>query len=286
VDTQRFDHIARLIAARRSRRAALGGGFGLAAAAITPLAGRVAAQEATPSAEPDVMTSTDPHPSADALAKTEFLFVQPFASGTWVPKTGEDGTYTLSLSGAPAATVYFSDRPERVFGLAPTERFLDDLGFTAENPPNAALVAVGDGGVEDVAVVELLNPTYDQAASTLTYDAKLLADYGGDGLRHAAQVQVDFAFSEQFAEGSLFIDDCPDNRMSCYASGSYVGWVNVGTCWDWGAPYPACKNCHDPAGYCASAFPHECSGRAQVDQNVYITFNTCEARLDGDSAPM
>jgi hypothetical protein len=33
------------------------------------------------------------------------------AGGTWAPKAGADGVYTLTLSGAAAQTIYFSDRP-------------------------------------------------------------------------------------------------------------------------------------------------------------------------------
>ena len=39
-----------------------------------------------------------------------------------------------------AATIYFSDRPERIFGDLPTQEFLDTLGFTPDFPPNAALI--------------------------------------------------------------------------------------------------------------------------------------------------
>ena len=107
--------------------------------------GTAHAQDATPGATPAV-DPNNPHPSADtAGAHPEFLFVQPFDSGAWSPTSGADATYTLTLTGAAAQTVYFSDRPERIVGLAPTQRFLDGLGFTPNNPPNAALVATPDG---------------------------------------------------------------------------------------------------------------------------------------------
>lgn len=92
------------------------------------------------------------------------------------PKAGENGVYTLTLTDTPDQTVYFSDRPARVVGVAPLQQFLDGLGFSPQNQPNAALVAQTAIG-EDVLVIELLNPRNDEAAHTLTYDARVLENY-------------------------------------------------------------------------------------------------------------
>ncbi|MEZ4507826.1 MAG: hypothetical protein R2848_18695 [Thermomicrobiales bacterium] len=48
----------------------------------------------------------------------------------------------------------------------PTDRFLEGLGFTPVNPPNAAAVVRTPEGERDVLVVELFNPVY-----TREYDA-------------------------------------------------------------------------------------------------------------------
>jgi hypothetical protein len=261
MDTTTFDRITRLFGARRSRRSAITGSLGLTAAGLITRAPGTAAQQATP----EVGTGTDPHPSADAPAKTEFLFVQHFTSGTWAPKAGVDATYVLTLTGASAQTVYFSDRPERVFGLAPTQGFLDGLGFTAENPPNAAVVARrADSEEQEVLVVELLNPAYDAEAGTLAYDAKVLADYGEPGLAHAARRQADYELGESFAEGGLFIDDCPSVGYSCTGtdSGQFYGYVMVDECFTWtytDQPVEYCAPCDDPASYCATSYPDQCA---------------------------
>lgn len=252
MDTQRFDHIARLFASRRTRRAAIGGGLGLAAAAITPLAAQVVAQDATPQPFP-----ADPHPGADDPANVEFLFVQSFAGGSWAPKPGEDGTYALTLSGTAANTIYFSDRPERVVGLASNQEFLDGLGFTPENPPNAALVSRSDGG-EDVLVIELLSPVWDDGVGTLTYDARVLADYAETGLAFLAQQQSDYGHQEIFGHGALFIDSCYAKTMHCYNSGTPVGTAEVPTHW-----LTSCKCCRISAqkdSYCNDAHPDQCGG--------------------------
>ncbi len=245
MDPTRIDRLATFFADRRlSRRHAVRqGSAGLAAAGVAALGlrGAAAAQDATPPATP-VGTPTDPHPSADtAGTHPEYLFVQPFDGGAWAPKPGEEGTYTLTLTGAAAQTAYFSDRPERIVGLAPTQTFLDGLGFTPENPPNAALVATPEGSdAQDILVIELLAPVYDAASGTLTYDARVLADYGGRGLAHLAQQQTDFEYPEAFGEGSLFIDDCPDSyNDGCFYqdpnnsdSYTYIGDVSSGNCWN------------------------------------------------------
>jgi len=118
MDTKRFDQITKLFAARRTRRAAISSTAGLAAtAAIAPRLGHVSAQEATPTGADEVTISTEPHPGAGIPSKPTFLFVQPFEGGTWAPKPGENGVFSLTLTGMAAQTVYFSDRPDRIFGV-------------------------------------------------------------------------------------------------------------------------------------------------------------------------
>ena len=143
MDPTRFDRLSKRFATRRTRRQALVTGVGLAATGLVARTHRSAAQDATPVATPAF--PADPHPSADhAATHPEYLFVQPFDGGTWAPKPGAEGVYLLTLTGVAANTTYFSDRPERDAGLAPTQQFLDGIGFAPENPPNAALVAQSD----------------------------------------------------------------------------------------------------------------------------------------------
>ena len=234
-----FDGLTRALGRRTTRRSAIAGGMvGIAAGIATRR--HAAAQDATPVAFPD-----DPHPSAGTdPTGTEFLFTQSFQSGTWAPKAGEEGVYTLTLSDVPSQIVYFSDRPERIFGVAPTQQFLDGLGFTPANPPNAALVAQSDTGSadEEVLVIELLNPVYDPDTATMTYDAKILADYSGHGLAHAAHRQSDYSLPESFAHGSLFIDDCTILESECMGShDNFCGYAYIQACWD--ASVNACVPC-------------------------------------------
>lgn len=185
-----------------SRRAMMLAGAGMAAFGVTRA---VAAQEATPAPE-------------DGPA---FLFVQLAETGSWRPKPDVEDVYELTLHGVGAQSLYFSDRPERVVGTVPTDRFLEGLGFTPVNPPNAAAVVRTPDGERDVLVIELFNPVYtrefdaDRGAS-LRYDARVLDAYTEDGLISWYEEQDDRELPSEFSEISLFIDDCPD-LTTCFA---------------------------------------------------------------------
>jgi hypothetical protein len=202
MNTHRFDSLSRRLARGpiSRRRALKAATAGLAAIALPGGASLTRAQDATPVA-----------PLAEDPNKPAFLFVQLAESGTWAPKPGEAGVFLLTLRGTGEQTLYFSDRPERIVGTMDTDRFLNGLGFTPVNPPNAALVVQTPEGTRDVIVVELLNPTYtrsfgDDSDEWLTYEAIVLNAYQGEGL---AEWTPD-------VDDSLFIDDCADME-GCYA---------------------------------------------------------------------
>jgi hypothetical protein len=210
-----FNRISKLLAQGRGARAG------------SPESG---GQDATPEAGPDY------------TGKVEFLFVQTYQSGTIAPVEGQDGRYSLALEAGTGQTVYFSDRPERIAGAAPTPQFLDGLGFFADNPPNAALVFEAAPGNTDVAVVELFNPVYDPETQGVTYEVEVLENW---------QTALDLGFQEapadlasiapSFGAARLFIDDCADADMQCI--NKYTKDVirvipndaHDGFCYSWGA---------------------------------------------------
>lgn len=204
------------------------------------------AQNATPVASP--VTEGE---------KTTFLFLQTFESGSLMPKPGEEGTYVLSLQGDRGRTIRFSDRPERIVTSGPTQAFLDGLGFSPVDPPNAALVFEPSAGETDVIVLELLNPQYDAATQTLTYDVRILDTFDGSGLSFQEDPRQPDPAGEEFGPAELFIDDCPD-LTHCYNAllqslfetpgGPY------GTCWSWGGS--GCQPDNAP-----------CNGPSQGDLN-------------------
>lgn len=262
MNPNRFDTLAKQVVERRlSRRTALAGTGATLAAAALGLAGHARARDATPVLDTDTI-----HPGAGWVKPTS-LFTQTFDAGTWQPKPGQAGTYTLTLQGASAETVGFTDRPEWLVGMAPTQAFLDKLGFTPSDPPNAALVAAPTGGgTQDILVIELFNPVYDASAKILTYEAKILADYSGTGLAALAKEQQDFSFASSFGAGGLFIDDCPDGTATCYGITNgqkvIVGNIsNVGCC----ANPVICDLCNgDGTSWyygmlCHEAYPNQCN---------------------------
>jgi hypothetical protein len=263
MDPRRFDALARIVAVRpHSRRGALlrftaSVGALLAGAGLGRAPSR--AQQSTPVASP-----------AASEMLTEFLYIQSFSSGTLRPIEGADGVFKLVLSGGTGQTVYFADRPERQVGVAPTERVLAAVGFDPANPPNAGLVAQTDDG-ERVIVVELTNPDLDEAAETLTYDVRPLADYAGEGLRHLAAKQSDEELPETFGPASLFIDHgrCPDRICGGICCDSRQGMV-----------------CQGHAAYCVSAYQTGiCQGGDICHQRPHTTCNpkgTCYCGTDAE----
>ena len=279
MDSNRFDRFTATLGRRQTRRQALAGAAGIALFGRLSSAGAWAALEATPAATPSAGGS----PPA-------FLFVQLADSGSWAPKPGEDGVYLLTLRGTGDQTLYFSDRPERIVGTMPTDQFLDTLGFTPINPPNAAVVVTTPDGERDVLVIELMNPISvrsfgDDGETVLIYEAIVLSGYQGAGLAEWTPQVDDDALPQEFERVSLFIDDCPDAE-GCYADkrepGSdgpfhsvYIGPIPggpYGRCFNWYSS--RCEHCPDQAvnyfdtvALCNAAYPGEdqCSGMCYTD---------------------
>jgi hypothetical protein len=219
----------------------------------------------------------------EGSSDSSFLFVQNATGGTFAanpdagasagagtPVPGGGASYLLTLEGHTGNTVYFSDRPARVFGSGSTQQFLDGLGFPAENPPNAALVTADADGNEDVLVVELLAPIYDEAAGSVTYGVNILSDYEG-GLDFAAARQQDEDLAPSFGAASLFIDDCPSGTVNCYRDDdqgrptTYIGSIGEkDSCFYWG--HMGCGPCDgiwaEWGDECIGAFP-DCEDRCE-----------------------
>jgi hypothetical protein len=171
----------------------------------------------------------------------------------------EDGVYQLVLQGATAQTISFSDRPHRIVGSISTAGFLASLGFSGENPPNAAIV------------VELLNPSWDAASQTLACDVIVLGESTQDGFGDLAR-QAEPELPEGFGHACLFVDDCPDGTDGCFTWCQRLGSITFGKCWHWSngrcSPCRTCvaacratyaeagndpyANCHDELAACGS----------------------------------
>ncbi len=80
----------------------------------------------------------------------------------------------LTLSGVNLATLYFSDRPERIAGHEPTADFVEAWGAGedsfASNNPNAVLSILEGGEAQEIVVV-LSNPRLE--SGNLIYDVQV-----------------------------------------------------------------------------------------------------------------
>lgn len=282
MDSSRFDTISRIFAERRlSRRKAVQGAGALAAGAVaTAGVSYASAQEATPIAE--------------GTAGVPFMFVQTFGAGS-IADAG-NGHLTLTADHLAGQTIYFSDRPERIVGMLPTETFLGaaaeaadtagataspdaGLGFTPADPPNAALVfasAEGDADPGDVLIVELIDPTYDPASGKATYEITVLADDMAVDITLQSEPVTMADAIRSFDAASLFIDDCPDGTITCYSqSNMYAGQYSSGFCYDWGGA--CCNPCGSPDVLsweykCNGDFPSVCQNNCKA---VYNEFWAC-----------
>jgi len=191
-----------------------------------------------------------------------FMFVQNAQSGTFIPVDGEDNLYTLTLVGVAPQTIAFSDRPERIVVQAPMQKFLDGMCFRPENGPNAALDILEADEEEDLAVVELFDPVYDNATQTLQYNVSILElpdhSYAVFNERH------DKALPETFGPVALFIDDCSDSWIDCISHESWpyssCGSISTGCCWSWEDCH--CVGCHGSSYYadkCKEKYGTKCS---------------------------
>jgi len=275
VNPNAFDRISKRFAHRKlSRRQALATGSaavasaGLTAAGIRP----AAAQDATPET-----VLAEPWDGE----KTTYLFVQSFHSGSIVPAEGQDGRYTVTLEQGTGQTIYFADRPSRDVGAADTAQFLAGLGFSEDNPPNAAMILETAPGETDIAVVELFNPTIAPDTGTVTYDVEVLENWQEDlelGLREEpADLE---ALAPEFGSAHLLIDDCPtDATVSC-EYGDWVGnssgaqrqtagkFENVDTCYN----YIWCMPC-EPYGHTT---PDQCATTYYWGNKCNETYPACE----------
>ena len=116
-------------------------------------------------------------PTAPAPDKPEFLFVQTADSVTLA-----DGI--LTMGGVNPATIYFSDRPDRVAGHLTTDEFVATWGdgddSFASNPPNATMSILTGDEPQEIVVV-LTEPSLED--DVLTYNVSILqgADVAAGG---------------------------------------------------------------------------------------------------------
>ena len=137
--------------------------------------------------------------------------MQQATRGTFAPAEGD--TFTLTLQDVAPRAVYFSDRPDRVAGSLGNETLAGlEVLFDPDDPPNAALVISAPASEdENVVILSLANPRFDQEANHFTYDATMV-DEVSEGL-HVWDEHHDASVPGEFGHVTLFIDStvttCP-----------------------------------------------------------------------------
>lgn len=277
MDNDRFDRFTKLVTRRLSRRAAVrNGAAGLGAATVATVRFRAASARNSP-ASPVASPPADPEAS--------LLFFQSFATSTLTPKPGETGAFTLTLSQELGQTLYFSDRPERIVGTMPAQTFRDQLGFSASDPPNAALVATTENPGRDdeaVLILELFNPRDGAATHSTVYDVHLLSDYGRVGLRFDREPQWSVQEAQTYGASTLFIDNadytCGQLNVWCYTEPA------DGTCNDIGEIGPM-KFCYSSGNGCVPCAGDGSSWAAQCNQTLAACGGECLALYEQPWSP-
>ena len=123
----------------------------------------------------------------------------------------ENGDYELTLTDVGDRAVWFTDRPARQAGSFSISAMNEAFFADGQNPPNAALEIFEASDGDDVVVVEISSPDYDEGAGTLKFDARLLdaAEVAGTELSHHGERAGTDAPSE-FGRAALFVDDATD----------------------------------------------------------------------------
>lgn len=123
---------------------------------------------AAPQPEAPVAENAETATPTDEKHQVEFLFVHSAESATLA-----DGV--LRLGDVSPATVYFSDRPDRVAGHLTTEEFVGNWGegedSFASDPPNATL-SILEGDTPQEIVVVLTEPRLEDG--DLLYNVQIL----------------------------------------------------------------------------------------------------------------
>jgi microcystin-dependent protein len=154
---------------------------------------------------------------ASGLPKdADLLFTLVSESGTFEKsKDRPKDTFQLKLRDLAAATLWFTDRPERDSGTIPTPRFFrqwERLGFN-DDPPNAVVSLVGGADRADTVALELRRPRLSKSGTSVRLTVKLLKE-APSGLAHLAD-DLDGRLERRFEDATLFIDDASTSSAPC-----------------------------------------------------------------------
>lgn len=167
--------------------------------------------------------------------------------------------FKLSLSGVSPFTLVFQDRPDRQSYSERTGRFINGFAFGVNNPPNAALTAAiesPDGNItQQVFVITLARPIYNNVTNTLDYTVTVLNDFSQyrllDRMIGIQENEIIGAYEvDKLIESnktielvSLFIDSCANYNPDC----------EYPPCGGWNKEFVNAQG-----GHCNSGIPQSC----------------------------
>ena len=182
----------------------------------------------------------DPAATSILPKNADLLFTLTSGSGTFEKsKDAPKGTFQLTLRNVDAATVFFTDRPQRDSGSIPTPRFFrqwERLGFIAD-PPNAVVSLVGGADRADTVALELRRPKLSKSGARLQLTVKLLKETS-PGLSHLAD-DLDGRLQRRFEDATLFIDDASIPSAPCTIGDVYYLSGGVFSRWEFPNLSPA-----------------------------------------------
>lgn len=152
-------------------------------------------------------------------------------AGSFAPDS--QGSGPLVLEGVDHV-IWFTDRPAREVGVYSVESMVHDF-FDNQEPPNAALELLHANADADVVIVELADPRYDSASSTLTLDAQVIQPTSVEVETSALSLIADRAdpgVPTTFGASALFIDSASGCRAGYWYTITKLSGV---TCADAGA---------------------------------------------------
>ncbi len=162
-------------------------------------------------------------PAAPSGQTVSLLYAVSGASATMTLLPGSVDRYALTLRGADARTVWFSDRPARLSGSLPTPGLVEEwsgLGFAAD-PPNVAITLHDPAGSTETIVAVMRKPTFRAGVLRATMQVLTSEQAGsltGNLAVHATGHDAN-GIPARLGSVSVFIDDA---TVLC------IPWFNVG----------------------------------------------------------
>jgi hypothetical protein len=139
-----------------------------------------------PSTQTEDQTKKTQDQTQSEFSNVNLMFIQTAKTAALTTIQNKTGYYTLTLTGVNPYVTYFSERPNRLQGVASLENFVKawDVGTNSlkDNNPNGVITAVKINGLtnsnEKTFLITLSSPNYNLQKSELSYTVKAMDTSG------------------------------------------------------------------------------------------------------------